>query len=121
VPSLSSCQVGAALCCTALCGAVLRCARRNKRQPLWLRAAMVLFALAADVCGALCCAVLCCPALPRCAALCCAGMGEIQEMQDRLTASRRFREASAWVIPLHSTVSPKCVRHDYCMVLPSAA
>ena len=43
----------------------------------------------------------------RCAVLRNAGMGEIQELQDRLTASRRFREGSAWVIPLHSTVSPK--------------
>lgn len=33
-------------------------------------------------------------------------MGEITELQERLTGSRRFREGSAWVIPLHSTVSP---------------
>ncbi|KAI3433652.1 hypothetical protein D9Q98_003461 [Chlorella vulgaris] len=34
------------------------------------------------------------------------GMGEIQELADRLCASRRFRANSSWVIPLHSTVSP---------------
>lgn len=37
----------------------------------------------------------------------CAGMGEIQELADRLCASRRFRANSSWVIPLHSTVSPR--------------
>ena len=39
-----------------------------------------------------------------------AGMGEIQELQDRLTATRRFAGPRAqWVIPLHSTVAPGCV------------
>lgn len=42
--------------------------------------------------------------MPPCAA---AGMGEIQELQDRLLGSRRFRANAQWVVPLHSTVSPR--------------
>ena len=35
-----------------------------------------------------------------------AGMGEISRLQERLVGSSRFRPATHWVLPLHSSVSP---------------
>ncbi len=36
-----------------------------------------------------------------------AGMGEINALLDRLSASRSFRSGAHWVLPLHSTVVPQ--------------
>ncbi|PRW58696.1 helicase domain-containing [Chlorella sorokiniana] len=41
------------------------------------------------------------------------GMGEIQELQERLLGSRRFRANAQWVVPLHSTVSPSEQRQAF--------
>lgn len=32
-------------------------------------------------------------------------MGEIMNLYDRLTATRKFRDGEQWVLPLHSSVS----------------
>ena len=103
--------VCAVLCCAVLCCAVLCCAvlcrmEGHGSSPAPMDAtARPLQSKAPRITACVCVPEPHAGLGPAAAAA--AGMGEIQELHSRLCASRRFAASSAWVIPLHSTVSPR--------------